>query len=309
MPLRGGSLCWADLAERGVTFGNLFSTPSLANSFHGRKWLLPMSTEAVREVAGIAIPRQERAQSAESLFGRMWLAIPEWLVQFVGASVMFFWLAIELPPYFRGFWTIGAYYQFADGSRIDLPWTRVLVDLNILLIGLAFVCRRPAKTRATRAADVILGLLGGWWPMLPFIAAGVIAWFDPFAAAEWKLFVQSPRIGFVALVTGASLIIVGNLIDVSGYSTLFRSFSVVPEARELKTTGLYRFVRHPVYFGQLISQAGVWFCFAPAHWFWWSFYAVFVALQLWRSKREDAVLLAAFGEPCREWQQRTFWFV
>jgi len=268
-----------------------------------------MSTEIVREVAGVSISVPQKSRPVESWFGRLWLAIPEWFVQLVGASVMFLWLATELPPYFRDFWKMGAFYQFADGTRIDIPWTRVLVDLNILLIGLAFICRRPAKTRATRATDVLLGLLGGWWPMLPFVAVGVIAWFDPFAAAQWKLFVQSSRIGFVALITGASLIIVGNLIDVSGYATLFRSFSVVPEARELKTSGLYRIVRHPVYFGQLIAQAGVWFCFAPAHWFWWSFYAVFVALQLWRSKREDDVLLAAFGEPCREWQQRTFWFV
>ncbi|MBI1311438.1 hypothetical protein GC176_09035 [bacterium] len=269
-----------------------------------------MSTEIVREVAGVSIPQQRRLrQQAESWFGRMWLAIPEWFVQLVGASAMFFWLATELPDYFRDFWRIGAYYQFTDGSRIDLPWTRVLVDLNILLIGLAFVCRRPARTRATRATDVILGLLGGWWPMLPFLTAGVIARFDPFAAAEWKLFVLSPQLSFTQLMCGASLVMLGNAIDVAGYLTLFRSFSVVPEARVLKTNGLYRFVRHPVYFGQLIAQAGVWFCFATQHWIWWSFYAGFVALQLWRSKREDSVLAAAFGEPCREWQRRTFWFV
>lgn len=268
-----------------------------------------MSTESVRKVAGVSIPSQTRECRSGSWFGRFWLAVPEWFFQLVGALAMFTWLATEVPLYFEDFWSIGAYYRFADGTRIDLPWTRVLVDLNILLIGLAFVCRRPARTRATRASDVVLGLIGGWWPVLPFMAVAVVAWMDPFAAAEWKLFVQAPRIGLIPLLTGSALITAGNLIDVSGYLTLFNSFSIVPEARDLKTTGLYRFVRHPVYFGQMIAQAGVWFCFAPAHWFWWAFYGVFVGLQLWRSRREDAVLREAFGEPCREWQRRTFWFV
>ena len=124
-----------------------------------------------------------------------------------------------------------------------------------------------------------------------------------------KVFIQRPWMNFPQVFGGASLIILGNALDLSGYATLFRSFSVLPEARELKTTGLYRFVRHPVYLGQFISQAGVWLIFAPAHWVWWSFYVTFIVLQLWRTKREDAVLERAFGNDFREWKERTFWFV
>ena len=229
--------------------------------------------------------------------------------QVIGALAMFAWLAFEVPAWFNGFWTMGAWYQFADGTRINLPWTRVLVDLNILLVGLAFVFRRPARIRSARASEVLLSLLAGWWPLLPFLAVALAAWFDPFTAAEWKMFVQRPQLNFLQFIGGASMIIVGNAVDLSGYATLFRSFSIVPEARELKTTGLYRFVRHPVYLGQFISQAGVWLIFAPAHWGWWSFYVVFIALQLWRTKREDVVLERAFGHDFRSWKERTYWFV
>lgn len=267
-----------------------------------------MATEMPRMIAGVRIPTRDSHDTA-TWFSRLWLAMPEWCGQAAGALAMFVWLGFEIPAYFSGFWTLGAWYEFADGTRINLPWTRVLVDLNILLVGLAFVFRRPAQIRAARAGDVLLSLLGGWWPILPFLTVAALARFEPFVAAEWQMFIQRPQMNFPQVFGGASLIMLGNALDLSGYATLFRSFSVVPEARELKTTGLYRFVRHPVYLGQFISQAGVWLVFALAHWFWWSFYGLFIVLQLWRTKREDAVLERAFGNEFREWKERTFWFV
>ncbi len=102
---------------------------------------------------------------------------------------------------------------------------------------------------------------------------------------------------------------IGLSIEVWGYAILARSLSIVPEARDLKVTGPYRFVRHPVYFGQFIAQGGFLLLAANTHWVWISLYALFVAMQLYRSKLEDHVLEKAFGEPYREWKEKTFWFV
>ncbi len=267
-----------------------------------------MTTEAPRMIAGVRLPARDR-EFADTWFSRLWLAIPERLGQICGALVMFSWLAFELPIYLNNFWTMGAWYVFSDGSRINIPWTRVLVDANILLIGLAFVCRRPAKLRAQQASTVLLSLLAGWWPILPFLMISGVALVSPETARTWAVYVQSSQLNLLQVLSGAALIMLGNVIDLSGYVTLFRSFSIVPEARKLKTSGLYRFVRHPVYLGQFIAQAGVWLIFAPPFWCWWAFYATFVALQLWRTKREDAILERAFGQEYRSWKERTFWFV
>jgi protein-S-isoprenylcysteine O-methyltransferase Ste14 len=267
-----------------------------------------MATDSPNMIAGVPIP-DHSAEPTETWFSRLWLAMPEWWGQAAGAFAMFVWLGFEVPAYFSNFWTMGAWFRFADGTQVNIPWTRVLVDLNILLVGLAFVFRRPARIRSARANEVLLSLLAGWWPLLPFLALALLSLFDQSAAAEWRVFIQRPWMNFPQVFGGASLIILGNALDLSGYATLFRSFSVLPEARELKTTGLYRFVRHPVYLGQFISQAGVWLIFAPAHWVWWSFYVTFIVLQLWRTKREDAVLERAFGNEYRTWKERTFWFV
>ena len=267
-----------------------------------------MATDAPWMAAGVRTS-DPSAEPAPTWFSRFWLAIPEWWGQAAGAAAMFLWLGFELPAWYHNFWRMGAWYQFADGTRINLPWTRVLVDLNILLVGLAFVFRRPARIRSAQASEVLLSLLAGWWPILPFLAVAVMSWFDHFTAVHWKFLVQRPSLNLLQVVSGASLIVAGNALDLSGYETLFRSFSVLPEARELKTSGLYRFVRHPVYLGQFLSQAGVWLIFAPAHWGLWSYYAIFIVLQMWRTRREDAVLERAFGNVYLEWKERTFWFV
>ena len=80
------------------------------------------------------------------------------------------------------------------------------------------------------------------------------------------------------------------------------------EARVLKITGPYRFVRHPIYLGQFLAQAGVWLVLANTHWVWIAFYVCFVALQLIRTRMEDKVLGDAFGASHRDWKLRTFWF-
>jgi protein-S-isoprenylcysteine O-methyltransferase Ste14 len=50
--------------------------------------------------------------------------------------------------------------------------------------------------------------------------------------------------------------LVGLLIAVASLGTLGRSFGIVAANRGVKTRGPYRFVRHPAYFGYLISYFG-----------------------------------------------------
>ena len=49
----------------------------------------------------------------------------------------------------------------------------------------------------------------------------------------------------------------GLLITMVGLFSLNRSFAIVPANRGIKTHGLYRFVRHPLYMGYLISDVGL----------------------------------------------------
>ncbi|MBU6298407.1 MAG: isoprenylcysteine carboxylmethyltransferase family protein [Alphaproteobacteria bacterium] len=89
----------------------------------------------------------------------------------------------------------------------------------------------------------------GWWPR-------VVAVFGTNAAI---LFLALPRVELspaMNLVSSA-LIICGSVSAVIVASRLGRSFSVLPQARGLVTSGPYRLVRHPLYVAEQIATFGI----------------------------------------------------
>lgn len=84
---------------------------------------------------------------------------------------------------------------------------------------------------------------------------------DPFAWAAaitgtWLPLLLRPVTAAVELLGGQILQLVGLVIQLLGISSLARSFGIVPANRGIKTGGLYRFVRHPIYSAYLLSNAG-----------------------------------------------------
>jgi protein-S-isoprenylcysteine O-methyltransferase Ste14 len=87
--------------------------------------------------------------------------------------------------------------------------------------------------------------------------------------------------------------------------TLGRSFSIVPKATALVTTGIYSRIRNPIYVSGMFFVAG-------AALILWRFellivLIVLIPVQIMRARREAAVLEAKFGDAYREYRKRT-WF-
>jgi len=87
--------------------------------------------------------------------------------------------------------------------------------------------------------------------------------------------------------------------------TLGSSFSIVPKARELVTTGIYSRIRNPIYVFSLILIVGVIvmvrnpvLLFLPV---------IILPIQIIRARREAQVLEARFGEAYRQYRAQT-WF-
>jgi protein-S-isoprenylcysteine O-methyltransferase Ste14 len=84
---------------------------------------------------------------------------------------------------------------------------------------------------------------------------------------------------------------------------LGEAFSVTAQAHHLVTQGLYSRIRHPVYtFGTL---AFLWIVLAVLGWgalVWW---AVVIAIQVSRIRREERVLAQAFGEAYQAYRRHT----
>lgn len=240
-----------------------------------------------------------------SLFMRLWLATPDWVFRTLGVTFFVLWLSTQIHFYTDWY---QLYLVYRKPVMFLQPIKLVLVHSTLLIVMLSFIFRLPAKSRASRPREIILPVIGGFWPFVPFLIQMVLDWKWPAAAKAYNAFtwVNSPSIQ--VFVTGSVLILLGNALDVWGYASLFRSISIVAEARELKVTGPYLLVRHPIYLGHFIAQAGMWLFFAKTHWVWITFYLFFVFVQLYRSRVEEEVLERAFGERYLQYKRETFWF-
>ena len=245
-----------------------------------------------------------------SLGMRWWLGAPDWAFRLVGATFFLVYFSSRARVYWENpFWEIGPYCIFPNGHRIPMPWVLVLTDITFLQIALAFCFRIQARMRASSGWMIAYSLLTAFAPLIPIAIGSLVGLWSAQWQESYNEFLWRPSISWQLALAYGVVMTTGLSLEVWGYAVLFRSLSIVPEARELKVTGPYRFVRHPIYLGQFIAQGGFLLIAARTHWLWISLYVLFVAMQLYRSKLEDRVLAAAFGGPYREWQRRTFWFV
>lgn len=91
-----------------------------------------------------------------------------------------------------------------------------------------------------------------------------------------------------------TLILIGSIGSVIAISKLGKSFSIMPEARTLRTTGPYALARHPLYVAEMISIAGTTMLYQQP---WGALLAVGVAvLQTIRAHFEEQVLTAQYPE-------------
>ncbi len=162
----------------------------------------------------------------------------------------------------------------------QLRW--LLLTLLFGLFWSAYWRPRTALALAGRPVDFLLPMAAVSVPLLqvpPAFVVHALAKTVPGSSALWH-----PTLAPLPLL-GLSLMAVGDAIALAGMLTLRRSFSVFAEVRELRTGGLYRFVRHPLYLGEIISAWGLalnW----PVPWE-LGCAAAFTGLQLLRARLEE----------------------
>lgn len=100
---------------------------------------------------------------------------------------------------------------------------------------------------------------------------------------------QSPG-GTVRSLMAFGLILTGTAWSVWSVRHLSTCLSVVPQARRLIDSGPYRFVRHPLYLGEIVAVAG--FAVRGGHLWHALVLAALLALQLYRAGREESLLSA-----------------
>lgn len=127
-------------------------------------------------------------------------------------------------------WFAHAHWRaFAADPRASL----VLIALFETLVVGFVLARREARSARTDAAAV-LATFGG--TLLP-------------------LFLR-PVEGGADLLAGQAVQLAGLCLQLAAFLSLGRSFGLLPADRGVRTGGMYRLVRHPLYFAYLVSQLG-----------------------------------------------------
>lgn len=98
---------------------------------------------------------------------------------------------------------------------------------------------------------------------------------------------------------------IGLIIWWSATITLGKSFSVVPQARELIQSGMYSVMRHPIYVGISLTTIG-WAILTSSYLF--ILLAIAAAVSsVARAKLEEKKLMQTFGEKYLAYKKKT-WF-
>jgi protein-S-isoprenylcysteine O-methyltransferase Ste14 len=147
-----------------------------------------------------------------------------------------------------------------------------------------FVTRRPTVGRSSSLPGALAALAGTFLPYVPITA--------PVAEDQ------------PALLLGSSvLLLVGLVWAVVSLAYLGRCFGLFPEARGLVERGPYRWIRHPLYLGELVATLGL--VLATASPVLFGVFLALVALQYTRARLEERALSEAFPAYA-DYQQRTY---
>ncbi len=106
-----------------------------------------------------------------------------------------------------------------------------------------------------------------------------------------------------ALVAASAVGTAGTLFAAWSILALGRCLGIFPEARGLVQRGPYRWIRHPVYLGEIVASLGV--ILAKPHPLVVALYLVFVGLQYWRTTFEEAALSKSFPHAYPAYRERT----
>jgi hypothetical protein len=161
----------------------------------------------------------------------------------------------------------------------------------------AYVIRRPAVGEARGLKETLLPLFCAGLPfaiiMVPPHLYDMVSQKGWTEARDllWDLF--RTRMG-ESNPMGLVVMAIGEIITIGGMLTLRGSFSIFSEARKAVFSGLYRWVRHPLYTGEIISLWG-WVLYWPSLWS-LALTLIFTITQSLRAKVEEAKLIENFPD-------------
>ncbi len=115
-----------------------------------------------------------------------------------------------------------------------------------------------------------------------------------------NLLMQSYNIvGLILFVTGLSIMIIGQVTLWKSYSSLL----IIKKGQKLRTHGIYRFTRNPIYFGFIVVVIGIPMYASSLYGFLVMLLEIPICLS--RIRIEEKMLIEEFGDEYRKYMKTT----
>ncbi len=111
-------------------------------------------------------------------------------------------------------------------------WVYLLFCVSETLTAAFFIFRTQPETVSADPLDWLFAVAGTFTPLF-------------FSPAAWGI-----------LPIAESMLVVGIVLQILGLISLNRSFALVAAKRQIKTAGMYRFMRHPLYAAYFLIDTG-----------------------------------------------------
>jgi len=121
-------------------------------------------------------------------------------------------------------------YQYSLNYSAEPRLSTFLGTLQVSTLAIFFLIRVYPKKTSYKTKDWVFALIGTWSPFLILPIEG------------------NPEIPIFLVLQ-----LIGLFISIIAVLGLNRSFAIVPALRHIKTRGLYRVIRHPIYFGYFLA--------------------------------------------------------
>lgn len=183
----------------------------------------------------------------------------------------------------------------SSGQLIYAPWqigilwgvklAAWLIETGIFI---GYIAAYLSRAKAVRRAQ------GFMETAYPIMVAGIpiLISLTPYNLPRHIPFSSRHHLSIYLVIMG--IILLGGLINLIGLLTLRRAFTIMTEARQLITRGIFSLVRHPLYTGHFIAFCGS--MLLRLHWYTLVMYTLFCAGQVLRAHIEERKLMQAFPE-------------
>jgi protein-S-isoprenylcysteine O-methyltransferase Ste14 len=133
-----------------------------------------------------------------------------------------------------GGWFVWNTYQILLENRLNLVEGSFIIS-NFIFVFL-FLVRKPQRAINTSICDQTIALIA--------FCSGA------------ALIGRPPTGGAFTMLLADTIIIIANILGIATLLNLGKSFGILIACREVKVTGLYSIIRHPMYFTDILLRVG-----------------------------------------------------